>query len=532
MAIRRVSESQWGLSLPWLAAAVLVLAGSILVALWMNSTAMTADRDTLNRGADAVQSAIEEQVKVLKLAGTGTASMIGTPMTEFDLETVIKQMDVTLLRSMLAGMIYPVGPERVEEGTFVAPGLIQLPNLEVPSIEASRESIESIAASGEVFLSPPLHATDPDRIDYVLALPDGEGDSLQLIAILFRPERMLGGAVDAGDQYAVDLVDARHDDRVIVSLGEPSAGLVARRQPDGLHGALQIDVRPGERFPSASSPWVTATVVLIGVVIASLLVWMGRMARTRAEEMAERLRLAQELSESKDRFLATVSHELRTPLTVVLGVAAEVGPNWDSIDGDERNELLAMLTEQAGEAANIVEDLLVAARSDPSQLRLALEATDLRPHVEYALGSLTADDRTRVTREPCDHRVRVDSSRLRQIMRNLLENAVRYGGDEIRIDCHQDADAVVIVVSDNGGELHPDDVDRIFEPYEQSQHAGNESPKGVGIGLYVSRLLARLMSGELDCVCEDGFTQFRLTLPLAASEPGSAAPQPEPVLTT
>ena len=292
--------------------------------------------------------------------------------------------------------------------------------------------------------------------------------------------------------------------------------------------ALQIDVHPGERFPFASSPWVTATAIVIGAVIASLLVWMGRMARARARDFAERLRLAQELSESKDRFLATVSHELRTPLTVVLGVAAEVGPNWDALGASDRNELLAMLTEQAGEAANIVEDLLVAARSDPSQLRLAMEDTDLLPHLDYAIGSLAESARSRVVNGVANRQVHVDSSRLRQILRNLLENAVRYGGEEVTVECRQHADRLVLSVSDNGGNLDPGDVERIFEPYEQSRSAGTEAPHGVGIGLYVSRLLARLMNGDLDCVCTDGYTRFRLTLQLSATE---TAAQSEPILT-
>ena len=84
------------------------------------------------------------------------------------------------------------------------------------------------------------------------------------------------------------------------------------------------------------------------------------MAKARSESLAERLRLAQDLNESKDRFLATVSHELRTPLTVVLGVAAEIGPNWEQYADSERTELMTMMIEQAVEAANIVEDLLVA----------------------------------------------------------------------------------------------------------------------------------------------------------------------------
>ena len=242
------------------------------------------------------------------------------------------------------------------------------------------------------------------------------------------------------------------------------------------------------------------------------------MVRARARELEERLRLAQELSESKDRFLATVSHELRTPLTVVLGVASEVGPNWDALPNEDRQDLLSMMSEQAHEASNIVEDLLVAARSDPSQLRLALETTDLRPHIEYALASLPRDDLPRIRWSGISQVVEADTTRLRQIVRNLLENAVRYGGPEIEIRSWREESTVWLSVSDNGVGLEARDLRRIFEPYERSDQATTESPTGVGIGLYVSRLLARLMGGDLDCVRPRGLTEFRLQLP-AAVEP-------------
>ncbi|MDJ0497553.1 MAG: HAMP domain-containing sensor histidine kinase [Acidimicrobiia bacterium] len=516
MATQRASNGPLSQSLPWLIAAALVFLISLFVMLWMNATAVTADSDRLDRGADAVQSAIEEQVKVLQLAGTGTASMVGTPMTEFDLESVVRRMDVTLLRSMLAAIVYPVGPESAEPGTFIAPGLIQVRDLEVPSIEVSRAEVEELVSAGDVYLSPPLHTKDPERFDYIMGIPDGSGEDLRLIAVLFRPDRMLSGAVDAtgGDQYAVTLVDARLDDQRIVSLGEPSSDMKERRQPAGLQGALQIEVAPGERFPFSASAWMPQTVVIGGLVIAALLVWMGSMARARARDFAERLRLAQELSEGKDRFLATVSHELRTPLTVILGVSAEAGGRWDELDPRHRAELLAMMSEQAQEASHIVEDLLVASRSDPAKLRLAIESTELSPHVEYALASLPRDSLSRIRWDRSPQIVYADGTRLRQILRNVLENAVKYGGPDIGIHSWEADGYVRIEIRDNGPGVAAADLDRIFEPYEQSTDASPESPTGVGIGLYVSRLLARLMGGDLECTRTANETNFRLVIPI------------------
>jgi signal transduction histidine kinase len=251
------------------------------------------------------------------------------------------------------------------------------------------------------------------------------------------------------------------------------------------------------------------------MAIALLLVWMGRMAQARAADLAERLRLAHELNESKDRFLATVSHELRTPLTVVLGAAAEAGGRWEELDPDQRGELLAMMSEQAHEASHIVEDLLVAARSDPAKLRLAIESTELAPNVEYALASLPKESLPRIRWDRSPRTVCADSTRLRQILRNLLENAVKYGGHDIGIHTWEADGFVRIEVRDNGSGVVVGDLERIFEPYEQSSDASPESPTGVGIGLYVSRLLARLMGGELECIQTADQTTFRLVIPAA-----------------
>ncbi len=493
--------------------------GSGLVAAWLNATAANADRDTLSRGADAVQSNVEEQVRILELAGTGTRSLAGQPVDEVDLSSMVGEIDLSVLTSLLTVVSYPVDENGAGPGERLLDIESGLPHFdfEIPNVDLSLAEFEELRADGNAFFSAPFSTDGSERLDYIVAIPADTDGRRQLVGIAFRPDRMLKSALAAAGegQYAVDLIDVRFDGKLVATLGSSSSALEMRRSPDGVKTALELIVRPGPDFHFAQTPWVPALVVGTGVVIALLLVWMGRMVKARSEDLAERLRLAQELNESKDRFLATVSHELRTPLTVVLGVASEIGPNWEQFDDHDRQDLMTMMTEQAVEAANIVEDLLVAARSDPSQLRLAMENTNLLSHVEYALASLPDDGRSRVVSYAHDHPVWADTTRLRQILRNLLENAVRYGGDEIAIECELEGNTLHVIVSDNGGNLAEQDIDRIFEPYEQSNDATAESPSGVGIGLYVSRLLARLMNGDLDCAREDDRTRFRLSLTVA-----------------
>ncbi len=518
--------SKVGQTLPWFVAALLVVLVSVGIGAWLSGTAQTSDRDTLNRGADAIHSTVEEQIRILQLAGTGASSLSGQPVDEIDLNVIVKQIDISVLRSLLGVVAYNVDANGVSDGRFILDVDNNLPTFEPPQIDSSVADVEALIKSGDAFFSAPFHTTDPDRLDYVVAMPVQSEDGLQLIGVAFRPDRMVDAAIEAAGegQYAVEVIDLRYGNQLVLSKGVTASALEARRTPEGVKTALEIIVHPGEEFHFAQSAWIVVLVIATGVVIALLLVWMGSMAHARAESLTERLRLAQELNESKDRFLATVSHELRTPLTVVLGVAAELGPNWATFQELERQELMTMMTEQAVEAANIVEDLLVAARSDPSQLRLAIERTNLRAHVDYAVGSLTDEGRQRVECRADDVVVRADTTRLRQILRNVLENAVRYGGDAITVDTKIAADRLVVVVADNGSNLDDTDLERIFEPYEQTASVAEETLSGVGIGLYVSRLLARLMGGDLDCVREEGWTKFRLLVPIVTDD--------EPVLMT
>jgi signal transduction histidine kinase len=511
----RLTTSSVGQKLPWLVAALLVVMGSGVVAVWLNATAMQSDRDTLSRGADAIESNVEEQLRILELAGIGTRSLSGQEFDQLDVQALVRQINFTVLTSLLGVVSYPVDENGSRVGQFLSLGVVQLPNFEPPEIVLSREEIARLYDSQQLYFSEPFASAGSDLRNYVATLAvDVQDRGIQLVGVAFRPDRMLDLAVQAvgADQYAAEVVDPRYDNVVVAAIGEAARSLEEVRVPDSVPNAFELVVKPGPDFPFAQSWWIVVLVVATGVVIATLLVWMGRMAESRSKGLAESLRLAQELNESKDRFLATVSHELRTPLTVVLGVASEIGPRWDQFDDEERQDLMMMLAEQAVEAANIVEDLLVAARSDPSQLRLAMEQTHLRSHVEYAIGSLPDEGRRKVVHRAEDIPVYADTTRLRQILRNLLENAVRYGGDEITVDAGRDGAQVTVVVSDNGVKLSENDLERIFEPYEQTDDVAVQALSGVGIGLYVSRLLARLMGGELDCVRVDGWTKFRLRL--------------------
>jgi len=237
-------------------------------------------------------------------------------------------------------------------------------------------------------------------------------------------------------------------------------------------------------------------------------------AMVDVSEQLEAQRRLQELVDSKDRFIASVSHELRTPLTTVIGLAEELRHQNAAIGPQERDELLELIGDQAIEVGNLVEDLLVAAQANIGRVKMLLEPVCLSAELRSLLGLLD------LPREPSidiigDIHPIADAQRLRQILRNLVSNANRYGGDVVLISARLAGDRMVLEVRDNGDGIPEELRERIFEPYQSAHHVAGLT-ESVGLGLTVSRELARLMDGDLTYFRTGATTVFQLTLPAVA----------------
>lgn len=230
-------------------------------------------------------------------------------------------------------------------------------------------------------------------------------------------------------------------------------------------------------------------------------------------------RRLEELVRSKDELVASVSHELRTPLTAVVGLAEEMAASAMDFDRETLAELASVVAEQSRELAHLVEDLLVAARVESGGLTVQATDFDLRSEAESVVASLGLD----VAVVGPEAMVRADPLRCRQIIRNLLTNASRYGGSNIEIRIVDGAGQVSLSVVDDGDGVPEEDAERIFDAYVRGHEA--VAPGSVGIGLAVSRNLAHLMGGALEYLRRDGLTEFRLSLPgVEAPSAEAAAP--------
>lgn len=254
---------------------------------------------------------------------------------------------------------------------------------------------------------------------------------------------------------------------------------------------------------SDSSSGTPASTILVGLADITHM-------KARQDAMAE-------LVKSKDEFIAKVSHELRTPLTAVIGLTQEM-TGETTLSENEQAELMHLVSGQAEEMAYIVDDLLVAARAETGNISVDAVEVDMEEALESTLSGLAM----RIEETPNSIPKAVgDPSRVRQILRNLLTNAQRYGGPKRRILAGAIFDSVWIEVRDNGDGVPQEYVETIFEPYGTA-HTGFAG--SVGLGLSVARQLAEMMGGSLTYHRDPSETVFRLELPISDS--------PERALTT
>lgn len=224
------------------------------------------------------------------------------------------------------------------------------------------------------------------------------------------------------------------------------------------------------------------------------------------EGQAELAALEEE-TETKDRFVASVAHELRTPLTGLYGLSEILNSEWDSTSEEDKRSMIGMIRDQGLQMTNIVEDLLIAAKADYGALTVRSERVELG---EVARAVINSEGANASVVDGVDVFASADTDRVRQITRNLVSNAVRYGGSDIQVRTVLEDGLAVIEVSDDGPGVPPSQRDRIFDAYES---AHSKTTMSVGLGLWVARLLAQMMSGDLFYQRVDGRTVFRLTLP-------------------
>ncbi|GBE21921.1 MAG TPA: EAL domain-containing protein [Actinobacteria bacterium] len=227
--------------------------------------------------------------------------------------------------------------------------------------------------------------------------------------------------------------------------------------------------------------------------------------------LVEATRRAQELAEIKGRLIGSVSHELRTPLAAVVGFADLLEGGQSSLSETETAEAIHLIASTSRQMGGIVEDLLTSARTDVGILATAPTLINLADEAKTAL--TTCDTQNRQVHIPATQtQAWADKGRTRQIIRNLINNAIRHGSGDIHVEIAANDHRAILRVIDHGNGVPNEDADKMFDMY-WSGHDAPGHTNSLGIGLSLSRTLAQLMRGDLTYHRKDGKTIFEFTLP-------------------
>jgi signal transduction histidine kinase len=280
---------------------------------------------------------------------------------------------------------------------------------------------------------------------------------------------------------------------------------------DTLTGAVEISL------------WVTIAVFLSAVAL-SLMMAASEVYKARRANAAA-LDLERGASEMKNQFVSMISHELRTPLTNISGFAETLHDTWQELPGADVDEFLGIIVSESEHLKNLVDDVLAIPRLEAGRMQLDPTDFPLRPAAFKVVDLLIPEGGERSASVSIGSNVIVhaDPNRVEQILRNLIDNARKYGGASIAVEAVPFEDAWQIVVADTGPGLSPEDRERVFEAFEQVTSGDARTETGFGLGLAVAGHLVDAMGGRI--WYEPGFpvgARFCFTLPIGEEQESTA----------
>ena len=290
--------------------------------------------------------------------------------------------------------------------------------------------------------------------------------------------------------------------------GTENAGVWKHRKKDGTSIDVEITSRPLV-YDGREARLVVATDVSVRKQAEETLV--------RAKEEAERT------SKFKDQFLSTMSHELRTPLNAVLGFSDLLAdPRYGPLNEKQRRYIDHIHT-GGKHLLSLISDILDLSKIEAGRMELAMESITVDAAFAEVLSVMQplADKKSHVLSKSVEAglAVRADATRFKQVLMNLLGNAIKFTpqGGRIELAAHLDGGSICMEVRDNGPGIPPEEERRIFEAFYRLRESGKKT-EGTGLGLAITQRLVELHGGELGLKSQVGRGScFYFSLPAVAS---------------
>ena len=303
----------------------------------------------------------------------------------------------------------------------------------------------------------------------------------------------------------------------VVRLWNPAAEAITRLSREDVVGRRADDAIPGwraisVRIPVAKSPAAGQSAETVPVEIGEHELWLSVSGVALEEGTVYAFRdLTEERALEKIRsdFVSTVSHELRTPLASVYGAAMTLARKDLELDDGQRSQLLGVVSHEAERLARIIDDVLLASRLDTETVSFSIESCDPVEAVEAAARAARTHLPSHLELEVASSsapRVAADPEQLRQVLENLIDNAVKYAPEPgvVEIGVGRRGRWACFWVRDEGIGIPEGQQERIFEKFYRLDPELLRGVGGTGLGLYISRELVQRMDGRIWVESEDG----------------------------
>jgi signal transduction histidine kinase len=254
---------------------------------------------------------------------------------------------------------------------------------------------------------------------------------------------------------------------------------------------------------------------------------LEQQARANAERARNEAELARAEAErannSKTDFLAVMSHELRTPLTAIMGYEELLSDGITGPVTELQRQQLGRINASARHLLGLIDEILTFARVDVGRERVRWESmsvnhtlADAAALVEPMAAAKNIDFIVELLEE--DQAIQTDGTKLRQMLVNLLSNGIKFTDKgEVRVRCSENNGILIVSIADTGLGIPPENIEEVFEAFWQAEQTATRKTGGTGLGLSVTRKLARLLGGDVTVASRVGLgTTFLLTLPMKA----------------
>jgi signal transduction histidine kinase len=339
-----------------------------------------------------------------------------------------------------------------------------------------------------------------------VVFPPGSTDP---VSETVMPEVMAGTTV-----YRHDLEERRFPaDERLLSLGlrsEVVSPLVLGGRPIGMISVSRADV---EGFTAEETEFLTLLGRLVATAVQNIRAYEAE--RHRVEELGR-------LSALRADFVSLVSHELRSPMAAVIGSARTLQERWRQLTPSQREAFLALIADETSRLAELIGDVLDTSRIEAGTFSYAFDDVDVAALVQEAVATVSIGQdevEIRASISPQLPAVRGDRDRLRQVLTNLIDNALKYSpaGGAIEVSVRGADGYVRVAVTDEGPGIPVEQQRLIFEKFGRAQVPGASKP-GTGLGLFIARSIAETHGGTLEVRSQpQAGSTFTLTLPVVGA---------------